>query len=138
MSGSYGGYGTGGYPGSYNDPYNSGYGTNRGFSNASNASRTIYATEKMDEELATHIKKALSPEETAPKQKHVRACIVYTWDVKGSGSLWVGLRGFPLLGDEVIIFKALITIHKIINQGHSAVSFAFKFIHRMFQEFNLM
>ncbi|KAJ3096498.1 sla2 Src-like adaptor 2 [Phlyctochytrium planicorne] len=81
--------------------------------------RANFQTEKLDDELALHIKKALSPDETAPKQKHVRACIMYTWDVKGPGSVWTGLRSFPLLGDEVVTFKALITIHKIINGGHS-------------------
>ncbi|KAI8853089.1 I/LWEQ domain-containing protein [Chytridium lagenaria] len=63
-------------------------------------------TDKLDDELAVHIKKALSTDEAAPKQKH------------GSGSVWMGLRSFPLLGDEIVTFKALITIHKIINGGH--------------------
>lgn len=34
---------------------------------------------KSETELATNIKKATSIDETAPKRKHVRACIVYTW-----------------------------------------------------------
>ncbi|KAJ3417166.1 sla2 Src-like adaptor 2 [Chytridiales sp. JEL 0842] len=111
-------YSTSGYPGSYNDPYGN-YST-RGYGGTTSANRAVIITEKMDEELASHIKKALSTDETAPKQKHVRACIVYTWDVKGSGSLWAGLRGYPMVGDEVVIFKALITIHKVVNQGHAA------------------
>lgn len=36
-------------------------------------------TAKQESELGTNIKKATSAEETAPKRKHVRACIVYTW-----------------------------------------------------------
>jgi hypothetical protein len=47
----------------------------------------VYSTPKQEEDLANHIKKALSNDDVAPKQKHVRACILYTWDVKGSLSL---------------------------------------------------
>ena len=67
------------------------------------------------------IKKALSLDETAPKQKHVRACILYTWDVKGSGSFWQAIRSYQMLTDEIVVFKALITIHKVIRQGHPGV-----------------
>ena len=82
--------------------------------------RTI-GTEKMEEELAVHIRKALSTEESAPKQKHVRACIVYTWEVKGSGSFWRAMKSFPSLGDEIVTFKLLITVHKVVRQGHPDV-----------------
>ncbi|KAG0371584.1 sla2 Src-like adaptor 2 [Mortierella sp. AD032] len=76
--------------------------------------------DKADAELQLHIKKATSPDETAPKQKHVRACIVYTWDYRSSSSLWQGFRTQPMLGDEVQTFKALISVHKIIREGHSS------------------
>ncbi|KAJ3310473.1 sla2 Src-like adaptor 2 [Boothiomyces sp. JEL0838] len=75
-------------------------------------------SQKMEEELAQAIKKALSPEETSPKQKHVRSCILYTWDMKGSGSLWNALKVFPMLSEDVIGFKAMILIHKVARQGH--------------------
>ncbi|KAG0371041.1 ANTH-domain-containing protein [Gamsiella multidivaricata] len=74
--------------------------------------------DKAETELLLHIKKATSPEETAPKQKHVRACIVYTWDYRSSASVWHGFRTQPMLGDEVQTFKALISVHKIIRDGH--------------------
>jgi hypothetical protein len=86
---------------------------------------------KQEEDLAMAIKKALTPEESAPKQKHVRACILYSWDAKGnhhllrlnllivgSGSLLNALKTFPMLGSDVIQFKALILYHKCIRQGH--------------------
>ncbi|MCJ1370136.1 sla2 Src-like adaptor 2 [Loxospora ochrophaea] len=74
-------------------------------------------------------------EETAPKRKHVRACIVYTWDHKSSQSFWAGMKVWvyekstlssgpgditaqPILADEVQTFKALITIHKVLQEGH--------------------
>ncbi|KXN88751.1 Endocytosis protein end4 [Leucoagaricus sp. SymC.cos] len=69
-------------------------------------------------ELVVNIKKATSPDETAPKQKHVRKCIVYTWDYHSSISFWSGLRVQPILADEVQTFKALITVHKVLQEGH--------------------
>ncbi|KZV98991.1 hypothetical protein EXIGLDRAFT_606377 [Exidia glandulosa HHB12029] len=74
--------------------------------------------DKAETELSLNIKKATSPEETAPKQKHVRKCIVYTWDYHSSVSIWTGLRVQPILSDEVQTFKALIMVHKILQEGH--------------------
>lgn len=73
---------------------------------------------RSEAELAINIKKATSPEETAPKRKHVRSCIVYTWDHKSSQSFWAGMKVQPILADEVQTFKALITIHKVLQEGH--------------------
>ncbi|KAH8884260.1 ANTH-domain-containing protein [Thozetella sp. PMI_491] len=75
---------------------------------------------KSEAELAINIKKATSPEETAPKRKHVRSCIVYTWDHKSSQAFWAGIKVQPVLADEVQTFKALITIHKVLQEGHPA------------------
>ncbi|OAL06147.1 ANTH-domain-containing protein [Phaeosphaeriaceae sp. SRC1lsM3a] len=50
--------------------------------------------------------------------KHVRACIVYTWDHKNSQSFWQGMKVQPILADEVQTFKALITVHKVLQEGH--------------------
>ncbi|EPQ60388.1 ANTH-domain-containing protein [Gloeophyllum trabeum ATCC 11539] len=74
--------------------------------------------EKAEQELVINIKKATNPDETAPKQKHVRKCIVYTWDYHSSISFWTGLRVQPILADEVQTFKALITVHKVLQEGH--------------------
>jgi len=74
--------------------------------------------EKAEHDLALNIKKATSPDETAPKQKHVRKCIVYTWDYHTSESIWNGLKVAPILADEIQTFKALITVHKVIRGGH--------------------
>ncbi|KAL1732141.1 ANTH domain-containing protein [Schizophyllum commune] len=74
--------------------------------------------DKAEAELVINIKKATSPEETAPKQKHVRKCIVFTWDYHSSISFWSGLRVQPILSDEVQTFKALITVHKVLQEGH--------------------
>jgi hypothetical protein len=96
--------------------------------------------DKAEHELVINIKKATSPEETAPKQKHVRSmsvvaaydsavgthprlpeCIVYTWDYHSSTSFWSSLRAQPILSDEVQTFKALITVHKVLQEGHPSV-----------------
>ncbi|CAG8509914.1 3573_t:CDS:10, partial [Acaulospora colombiana] len=76
--------------------------------------------DKAEAELMLNIKKATSPEETAPKQKHVRKCIVYTWDYHTSASIWTGLKVQPILADEVQTFKALITVHKVLQEGYPA------------------
>ncbi|KAI0162198.1 ANTH domain-containing protein [Xylariaceae sp. FL1272] len=73
---------------------------------------------KSEAELAIHIRKATNVDETAPKRKHVRACIVYTWDHKSSQSFWGGVKVQPILADEVQTFKALITIHRVLQEGH--------------------
>ncbi|CAG8475978.1 5410_t:CDS:10 [Paraglomus occultum] len=74
--------------------------------------------EKAEHELSNYIRKATNQIETAPKQKHVRSCIVYTWDYHSSQSVWTAFRVQPILNDEVQTFKALITVHKIIRGGH--------------------
>ncbi|KAI1002397.1 Endocytosis protein [Podosphaera aphanis] len=73
---------------------------------------------KSEGELAINIRKATSIEESAPKRKHVRSCIVYTWDHKSSGAFWAGMKVQPILADEVQTFKALITVHKVLQEGH--------------------
>lgn len=73
---------------------------------------------KSEGELANSIRKATSTEESAPKRKHVRSCIVYTWDHKSSGAFWTGMKVLPILADEVQTFKALITVHKVLQEGH--------------------
>ncbi|KAL9055865.1 MAG: hypothetical protein Q9162_003291 [Coniocarpon cinnabarinum] len=73
---------------------------------------------KSEAQLSENIRKATSVDETAPKRKHVRACIVYTWDHKNSASFWSGMKVQPILADEVQTFKALHTIHKVLQEGH--------------------
>lgn len=76
---------------------------------------------KAETDLNLHIKKAVSSDETAPKRKHVRACSVYTWDKRSGRAFWAGIKIQPIQGDEVQIFKAFITIHKVLQEGHPSV-----------------
>ena len=46
---------------------------------------------------------------------------MYTWDYHSSSSIWSGLRVQPILQDEVQTFKALITVHKLLQEGHPKV-----------------
>ncbi|CDR41153.1 CYFA0S06e02740g1_1 [Cyberlindnera fabianii] len=73
-----------------------------------------------DSDLISSLKKATSLDETAPKRKHVRACIVYTWDHKSSRQFFNQLKLLPVQGDEVQLFKTLITIHKVLQEGHGS------------------
>ncbi|ODQ59348.1 hypothetical protein WICANDRAFT_79867 [Wickerhamomyces anomalus NRRL Y-366-8] len=73
---------------------------------------------KSEADLQTSIRKACSTDETAPKRKHVRACIVYTWDHKSAKAFWNSIKIQPIQSDEVQLFKALITIHKVLQEGH--------------------
>ena len=103
--------------------------------------------DKAEQELSASVKKAVTADEIAPKSKHVRSgsairrppqpsgtvqaemskwlfpahcieCIVYTWDYHTSLSIWNSLRVLPILSDEIMTFKALILVHKVIQEGH--------------------
>ncbi|PWW79957.1 ANTH-domain-containing protein [Tuber magnatum] len=67
---------------------------------------------RSESDLAINIKKATNI------GKHVRSCIVYTWDHKSSQSFWTGMKVQPIMADEVQTFKALISIHKVLQEGH--------------------
>ncbi|CAI5760412.1 unnamed protein product [Candida verbasci] len=69
-------------------------------------------------DLQTSVKKACNSDEVPPKRKHVRACIVYTWDHKNSRAFWNAVKIQPLQSDEIQLFKALIMIHKVLQEGH--------------------
>lgn len=69
-------------------------------------------------DLQIAVKKACNNDEVPPKRKHVRACIVYTWDHKNSRAFWNAVKIQPLQQEEVPLFKALIMIHKVLQEGH--------------------
>lgn len=73
---------------------------------------------RIDSDLQKALKKACSVEESAPKRKHVRACIVYTWDHQSAKAVFTTLKTLPLASDEVQLFKMLMVLHKVIQEGH--------------------
>lgn len=78
----------------------------------------MFGGSRLGKDVQTSVKKACSSVETAPKRKHVRACIVYTWDNKSSKAFWDSVKMLPIQEDEIQVFKALITIHKVCQEGH--------------------
>lgn len=83
-------------------------------------SRLLHIKEmsRAEVDLQISVKKACNAEEVPPKRKHVRACIVYTWDHKNSRAFWNAVKIQPLQSSEVQLFKALIMIHKVLQEGH--------------------
>ncbi|KAG0669730.1 sla2 Src-like adaptor 2 [Maudiozyma exigua] len=73
---------------------------------------------KIEANLNKALKKACSIEEAAPKRKHLRTLIVYTWDHHSSTEVFEALKASPFVNDEVQLFKSLILLHKIIQEGH--------------------
>ncbi|KAG7705516.1 hypothetical protein KL950_003952 [Ogataea haglerorum] len=69
-------------------------------------------------DIQTSLKKACTADSAAPKRKHVRACIVYTWDHKSSREFWHCLKLLPIQSNDTQIFKTLIVIHKVLQEGH--------------------
>lgn len=78
-------------------------------------------------DIQSAVKKALSADDSAPKRKHVRACIVYTWEHKSSRAFWETVKVQPIRNSDISLFKTLILIHKVIQEGHpSALSGGYK------------
>ncbi|ODV82628.1 hypothetical protein CANARDRAFT_204805 [[Candida] arabinofermentans NRRL YB-2248] len=76
------------------------------------------STSRTEQDLQASVRKACSGEESAPKRKHVRGCIVYTWDHKASKAFWEAMKLLPIQSDEIQMFKSLIVIHKVLQEGH--------------------
>lgn len=71
-----------------------------------------------EDKLHKILKKVCSTEETAPKRKHVRECIVYTWDHGTAKAVFSAFKSMPFTNDEIQLFKLLIVLHKVIQEGH--------------------
>ncbi|KAJ1794028.1 sla2 Src-like adaptor 2 [Coemansia sp. RSA 1938] len=61
---------------------------------------------KAEQELITAARKATNTDETAPKRKHT------------SMPVWEAMKSQPLKANDVQCFKAIITLHKLIREGH--------------------
>ena len=48
-------------------------------------------------------------------------CIVFSWDHKTLGGFWNCIRMLNVYTDEIQCFKSLITIHKVLRDGHPNV-----------------
>lgn len=66
----------------------------------------------------THVRKALSEQPIPPKQKHVRAIILETYDARSSRFYFSTARELPLSTNPVVCWKFLVVLHKILRGGH--------------------
>jgi hypothetical protein len=62
---------------------------------------SVQGSLQQEQDVALAIKKALTTDELAPKQKHVRSLILYSWELKSPGSLFIALKTFPIISDQV-------------------------------------
>ncbi|TID13583.1 hypothetical protein CANINC_004845, partial [Pichia inconspicua] len=78
----------------------------------------MFSSSKHVSDIQSSIRKACNPDDAASKRKHVRACIVYTWDNKSSKDFWENLKTMHLKDNDTSLFKSLILIHKVLQEGH--------------------
>ncbi|VDD76948.1 unnamed protein product [Mesocestoides corti] len=67
------------------------------------------------------MQKAINPQETPPKPKHVRAIILETHQQRSSSFLYPAVRELQVLSNQVCCWKFLIVLHKVMRSGHSEV-----------------
>ncbi|PRT55748.1 Endocytosis protein end4 [Wickerhamiella sorbophila] len=72
-------------------------------------------------DINVSVKKATTAEASVPKRKHVRACVVYTWDNRNGRDFWNAIKLQPLQNSDIQTFKALVVIHKVMQEGHPKV-----------------
>ena len=80
----------------------------------------MFGSSRHVSDIQSAIKKACNTDDSASKRKHVRACILYTWDHKSSKEFWESLKVLPLKDSDIQLFKALILIHKVLQEGHNS------------------
>lgn len=78
----------------------------------------MFSSSKHVADIQYSIRKACNVDDAASKRKHVRACIVYTWDHKSSKDFWENLKSLQLRENDTSMFKSLILIHKVLQEGH--------------------
>jgi len=62
-----------------------------------------------------------SSEMKAPKIKHVRRVVLETHNVRGGVSFYIELKKRPLMTNDVICWKGLCVIHRVLMEGHHKV-----------------
>lgn len=78
--------------------------------------------ENFEKAQLSALTKALSLEEAASKEKHVRTLIIGTYDDRGAFTFWQKLQdNVPLHSSDVVCWKFLIILHRLIRDGHADV-----------------
>eukprot|EP00027_Filamoeba_sp_ATCC50430_P004369 CAMPEP_0168548420 /NCGR_PEP_ID=MMETSP0413-20121227/4549_1 /TAXON_ID=136452 /ORGANISM="Filamoeba nolandi, Strain NC-AS-23-1" /LENGTH=999 /DNA_ID=CAMNT_0008578717 /DNA_START=91 /DNA_END=3090 /DNA_ORIENTATION=+ len=67
------------------------------------------------------VRKATSSKASAPKRKHVRTLILETWKGSSVSPILNELFRRPLETNEVVCWKALVTLHTLLQEGHKRV-----------------
>lgn len=81
------------------------------------------------ENMETIVRKATSSKKVEPpKRKHVRSIIVETWNHAGANDFLYELFRRQLETNEIVCWKALITVHTVLLEGHPKVEFISYFL----------
>eukprot|EP00126_Sphaerothecum_destruens_P008824 Sdes_comp20357_c3_seq1m14141 len=78
-------------------------------------------SKKFEEQQEEALSKACSKEEVAPKPKHIRSAVITTWTHSSGHIFWECLKMLPLGTHQIMCWKALITIHELLHDGHPTV-----------------
>ncbi|EGC33912.1 hypothetical protein DICPUDRAFT_48677 [Dictyostelium purpureum] len=68
-------------------------------------------------EFEAIVHKATNSKVTAPKRKHVRSIVLECYSENSARTFFMELYRRPLDSNDVVCYKALITIHKVIQEG---------------------
>lgn len=83
------------------------------------------------ENMETIVRKSTSSKKAEPpKRKHVRSIIVETWNNTGGNDFLYELFRRQLETNEIICWKALVTVHTVLIEGHPKVCF-FSFLSKL-------
>ncbi|XP_065830559.1 huntingtin-interacting protein 1-like [Oscarella lobularis] len=78
--------------------------------------------EKFEKEQIEALSKAVSNQESPAKGKHIRTLVIGTFHERGCSVFWTLLRGrFQLDKHNFTCWKAAMTIHKVLRDGHETV-----------------
>ena len=81
--------------------------------------------------------KCLSLEEAAAKEKHVRTLIIGTFKTGGPQVFWQNVKDhIPLHSNDIVTWKFLVVLHRLVQDGHSAVPSASRSYCGFIGEFN--
>lgn len=74
--------------------------------------------EQFEKAQSIAIQKAISREETAVKQKHVRSAIIGTFHHQGGDVFWSIAVRLPYMEDMIVAWKFCYVLHKVLREGH--------------------
>ncbi|XP_044015037.1 huntingtin-interacting protein 1-like isoform X2 [Aphidius gifuensis] len=76
---------------------------------------------KQLQQQSISISKAVNPNETPVKEKHVRSAIIGTYQEKSGSVFWMFILRQPLQENRIVAWKFCHVLHKILREGHPRV-----------------